>query len=541
MIPVKPAENFPSRKVDASAFSKSKRWRAVSNYGRAKSVRLLEDNFDPYHKPDAPAVEHADQKINPFQPLDGNYGGPPIPPYEWFKLIITGPVVFLVRVLLLIPTLSLMVIIAHIAVFRAEISSPAQDAPPFSRWRLFLVTILQKFTRLVLFICGFYWIKLKKHPSNKGQAMRVIVSNHCCVMDSLVHFSNYQFSPVGIQETASTPVFGSVSKALQMIYVDRLAKDSTEYVKKEILRRAQPGTGFPPILIFPEGVCKDTTCLVRFRAGAFVPGQPVLPLIIRYPHWFFNPAWTVPSKLRQLRILFQFINFVEVEELPIYYPNETEKSDPILFAENVRDAMARHMGVPVTDHTIQDTVLALDAVRMQVEMGGVNFAMLKRENSRITLDQSRDLIKVFKKMDVSNHGTVNFDDFCRALMFDPEDTLASRIFTLMDMDGNGQLNYHEFVYGMHVLLMQCKTTEDFMGMSFDFYDDDNDGYVTLDQTIAAFSKLQCLLNEGTKEPENVPFQKRITALEREFKALSDSRGQVDKEGFKELFVRVRNS
>ena len=42
-------------------------------------------------------------------------------------------------------------------------------------------------------------------------------------------------------------------------------------------------------------------------------------------------------------------------------------------------------------------------------------------------------------------------------------------------------------------------------------------YVTLDQTIAAFSKLQCLLNEGTKEPENVPFQKRITALEREFK------------------------
>jgi len=117
MIPVKPAENFPSRKVDASAFSKSKRWRAVSNYGRAKSVRLLEDNFDPYHKPDAPAVEHADQKINPFQPLDGNYGGPPIPPYEWFKLIITGPVVFLVRVLLLIPTFSLMVIIAHIAVF----------------------------------------------------------------------------------------------------------------------------------------------------------------------------------------------------------------------------------------------------------------------------------------------------------------------------------------------------------------------------------------------------------------------------------------
>ena len=48
MIPVKPAENFPSRKVDASAFSKSKRWRAVSNYGRAKSVRKSEFSFPNY-------------------------------------------------------------------------------------------------------------------------------------------------------------------------------------------------------------------------------------------------------------------------------------------------------------------------------------------------------------------------------------------------------------------------------------------------------------------------------------------------------------
>ena len=42
-------------------------------------------------------------------------------------------------------------------------------------------------------------------------------------------------------------------------------------------------------------------------------------------------------------LLCQFVNHVEVTRLPIYYPNQQEKDDPKLFADNVRKFMAREV------------------------------------------------------------------------------------------------------------------------------------------------------------------------------------------------------
>jgi lysophosphatidylcholine acyltransferase/lyso-PAF acetyltransferase len=47
---------------------------------------------------------------------------------------------------------------------------------------------------------------------------------------------------------------------------------------------------YPHTMLFPEGACTNGTALILFKAGAFRPGLPVLPVIIRYPHEYYNPV-----------------------------------------------------------------------------------------------------------------------------------------------------------------------------------------------------------------------------------------------------------
>lgn len=44
-----------------------------------------------------------------------------------------------------------------------------------------------------------------------------------------------------------------------------------------------------------------------------------------------------------LFLLCQFVNFLEVTRLPIYYPSDKEKDNPKLYADNMRQLMAREV------------------------------------------------------------------------------------------------------------------------------------------------------------------------------------------------------
>ena len=57
----------------------------------------------------------------------------------------------------------------------------------------------------------------------------------------------------------------------------------------------------------------------------------------------------------------QWINHIEFEFLPVYRPSAREKEDANLFASNVRTLLATSMGVPMSDHGVDDTILLLDA------------------------------------------------------------------------------------------------------------------------------------------------------------------------------------
>jgi hypothetical protein len=48
---------------------------------------------------------------------------------------------------------------------------------------------------------------------------------------------------------------------------------------------------YPLLMIAPEGTTKGSNVLLRFSTGAFVPGQPVLPILLRW-----NPLCGVKSR-----------------------------------------------------------------------------------------------------------------------------------------------------------------------------------------------------------------------------------------------------
>lgn len=50
---------------------------------------------------------------------------------------------------------------------------------------------------------------------------------------------------------------------------------------------------YPQLCIAPEGTCSHGRCLLQFRRGAFLPGHPVLPVVLRYRWRHLNPAWTL--------------------------------------------------------------------------------------------------------------------------------------------------------------------------------------------------------------------------------------------------------
>lgn len=52
---------------------------------------------------------------------------------------------------------------------------------------------------------------------------------------------------------------------------------------------------FPMLMMAPEGTCGDGRCVLEFKRGGFVPGVPVLPVLLRYDLTAHSPAWGITN------------------------------------------------------------------------------------------------------------------------------------------------------------------------------------------------------------------------------------------------------
>ncbi|PNI63949.1 LPCAT2 isoform 7, partial [Pan troglodytes] len=99
-------------------------------------------------------------------------------------------------------------------------------------------------------------------------------------------------SMVSRNENAQVPLIGRLLRAVQPVLVSRVDPDSRKNTINEIIKRTTSGGEWPQILVFPEGTCTNRSCLITFKPGAFIPGVPVQPVLLRYPNKLDTVTWT---------------------------------------------------------------------------------------------------------------------------------------------------------------------------------------------------------------------------------------------------------
>ncbi|XP_061370661.1 lysophospholipid acyltransferase LPEAT1 isoform X3 [Gastrolobium bilobum] len=244
-----------------------------------------------------------------------------------------------------------------------------EDYAHMGGWRrAVIVGCGRALSRVILFIFGFYWIPQSYHSTTQVPVFKegnnhqleemgrpgVIISNHVSYLDILYHMS-YSFpSFVAKRSVAKIPLVGLISKCLGCVYVQRESKSSdfkgVSAVVTERIREAYQNKSAPLMMLFPEGTTTNGDFLLPFKTGGFLAKAPVLPVILRYHYKRFSPAWDSISGVRHvIFLLCQFVNYMEVVRLPVYYPSQQEMDDPKLYANNVRRLMASEGNLILSD------------------------------------------------------------------------------------------------------------------------------------------------------------------------------------------------
>jgi len=224
-------------------------------------------------------------------------------------------------------------------------------------------------SRLVLFWCGFFWIPVRRERPKAGLSdssphavAPTIILNHSTMLDGFItgHLVKGKATGVAFAWLLKLPFLGAIGKAYHMLVVGRKAvgarkgsvapNDIGRLAAADVIanyqRRFVNEKGLFPLVVFPEGTTKAARCLLKFRTGAFISGEPVLPVVLKFPHRHVDISWVQSLPVNTFRVLTQWVNRAEIIVLDVYSPNEAEKSDPTLYAANVQRVMAASMNLP---------------------------------------------------------------------------------------------------------------------------------------------------------------------------------------------------
>uniref|UniRef100_A0A670YW37 Lysophosphatidylcholine acyltransferase 2 n=1 Tax=Pseudonaja textilis TaxID=8673 RepID=A0A670YW37_PSETE len=353
-----------------------------------------------------------------------------------------------------------------------------KGSAPLRGWKRRISHIgLLVFGRTLFFAMGFK-IKVKGKVASPQEAPILVVAPHSSFFDSIVCAVAGLPSVVSKEENIWVPIFGRFIDALQPVLVSRNDPDSRKHTIHEITKRATSEEQWPQVMIFPEGTCTNRSCLITFKPGAFIPGVPVQPVVIRYPNKLDTVTWTWQG----YSCLYFFTEAVFIFQfLPVHAPSEAEKKDPVLFANRVRNKMASVLDVPVTDHTYEDCRLMISAgqLTLPMEAGLVEFTKISKKLN-LKWDSIREQLDQFAKIaSKSKGGRIGIEEFASYLKLPISDVLQE-LFTLFDRNGDGTIDFREYVIGLSVLCNPANT-EQTIQMAFQLFDIDEDGSITEDE------------------------------------------------------------
>ncbi|KAL8192403.1 hypothetical protein R6Q57_027588 [Mikania cordata] len=394
--------------------------------------------------------------------------------YEWVKMVVCVPIA-LVRLVLF----GLCLLIGYVAT-KFALYGWKDKQNPMPRWRCRVMYVTRLCGRVILFSFGYHWIKRKGKPAPRETAP-MLVSNHVSYIDPIFFF--YELSPTIVTSEShdSMPIVGVIIRAMQVIYVNRFSYQSRKQAVNEIKRKAS-GNKYPRVLLFPEGTTTNGRQLISFQLGAFLPGYPIQPVVIRYPHLHFDQSWGhIALATLMFRMFMQFHNFMEVEYLPVISPSKHFKESPARFAERTGRAMASALNVVQTYHSFADYALLSKAVEaghehlspFMVEMAQV------QKLYHLSSSEAVDFLERFLAMNPDSSGCVQYQDFIRVLRL-KHSRLSENIFGFVDANKNGVITFKEFLVGsIHILKLPlfqraCEVT-------FNESDENKDHYISLSE------------------------------------------------------------
>lgn len=402
---------------------------------------------------------------------------------------------------------------------------------PLGGWRrLAVIWFLRPLVRALLFVMGFFYIPTTGRPASNEEAP-VIVSNHITFLEPVFFISVFAPSPVGEQSNLNAPVIGPILRALGLIGVDRKSPTSRADVVHAIKERASSAS-WPQLLLFPEGTTTAGNSMISFKPGAFLPGAPVQPCLIRFHNERHNPCWVTAGPampVLMLRMLCEPVNYLSCEFLPVYRPSEAERKDAVLFARNVRAVMAARLGCPVTEHSFEDIVLQKEAMEahqapevMQVELDKIKSSL------HMDLAEVKNQLARFRAMDQNGDGTLDVDEFERGLGFATPSAAVRNMFSMFDTHDSGRIDFREFLIGMGILSSSDDADRDaILELAFKMFDVDGAGLVSVQVLRSAF---RSMLPETSAEDEQLAFANLESQVKR-------GAPGVDLVAFKEFALR----
>ncbi|KAJ0111334.1 hypothetical protein Patl1_00326 [Pistacia atlantica] len=417
--------------------------------------------------------------LNPFQNETPEIDGV----YEVLKIVLCLPIA-LIRLVLF----GLCLLVGYLAT-KLALEGWKDKQNPMPLWRSRLMWVTRICARFILFSFGYHWIRRKGKPASREIAP-IIVSNHVSYIEPIFYF--YELCPtiVASESHDSIPFVGTIIRAMQVIYVNRFSQSSRKNAVNEIKRKASCDR-FPRVLLFPEGTTTNGKALISFQLGAFIPGFPIQPVVVRYPHIHFDQSWGDISLAKLMfRMFTQFHNFMEIEYLPVVHPNENNKENAFHFAERTSHAIASALNVVQTSHSYGDLMLLNKASQSKqgksssymVEMARVestnsffykflvfrqnvmlrflsdkhstsysSFLYLVFQLFHISSLEAVDFLDKFLSMNPDSSGHVKLLDFLRVLRL-KSCNLSQEIFGFIDVDKDGSITFKQFLYASaHVM------------------------------------------------------------------------------------------
>jgi lysophosphatidylcholine acyltransferase / lyso-PAF acetyltransferase len=189
----------------------------------------------------------------------------------------------------------------------------------------------------------------------------------------------------------------------------------------------------------------------------------------------------------------QFINYMEIEYLDVYYPTEEEKKDPSLYSRNVRNLIATKLNIPVTEHTVDDVKLYTEAIKNRKDFK-INFIindLQKVLNVDTKMEDLTRILTIFQSFDKNNDSYIDQNEFEEAMknIFrannKPSEKInqeyTQKIFKLFDIDDNGLIDFREFVLGMSMankIKNEKGSNESQYKFAFEIFDENGDGTIS---------------------------------------------------------------